>query len=450
MKKLFGKRTLWLIGLTAIFLFFGASPILATIPGINGPTFNLTAKSGYIVTDDGNSIFMWGFADGANRMQYPGPTLIVNEDQLITVNLTNQLSVPVSILFPGQPGVSATMVTGTGNLGLLTLEANPGETVRYTFTASEPGTYFYHSGTRPNIQVEMGLFGALIVRPTLGAGFGYNHADSAFDREYLFVLSEIDPRFHEMVLLGKMDQIDTTTAFPVYWFINGRGGFDTILPHSYPSLPNQPYSSLARVHPQERALVRMIGGGRDLHPFHLHGNHHRVIARDGRLLKGPTGQDLSERFFTTTVGPGQTFDAIFTWTGEGLGWDIYGHADIDNPPLGNFPGLEDVDHNGDGILNCIDPTPEEAAVEYMPDHCKPIPVILPNQQDLTFGPLWPGTPFIGTAGPLPPGEGGFFNPNAGLVFMWHSHNEKELTSNNIFPGGMLTFVIVEHPSVIIP
>ncbi len=36
----------------------------------------------------------------------------------------------------------------------------------YTFTASQPGTFLFHSGTRPELQVEMGMIGALIVRPT--------------------------------------------------------------------------------------------------------------------------------------------------------------------------------------------------------------------------------------------------------------------------------------------
>jgi len=448
MNKMTKQRIVILLGLIATFLLFSTAPGLARIQGITkaspNPVFNLTARTGFISADDGNSIFMWGFADGdglhnRGRMQYPGPTLIVNQNDNVTVNLTNQLTVPISILFPGQDGVNAQMVTGTGNLGLLTLEANPGETVRYTFQASQPGTYTYYSGTRPELQVEMGLFGALIVRPTMGANFAYNHADSAFDREYLFVLSEIDHRFHQSVRFGRTNQIDNTAVFPVYWFVNGRAGFDTVTRDFYPLFPHQPYGSFARMHPRERILVRMIGGGRDLHPFHLHGNHHRTIARDGRLLKGPADQDLSFLAFTTGVAPGQTFDAIFTWTGDNVGWDIYGHA-VDNPPLGNFPGPEDV---------CLDPTPQEAAVEDMGDHCNPIPVLLPDNKDLTFGPFWSGSPFLGSAGSLPPGEGGF-NPTSALFFMWHSHSEKELTSNDIFPGGMLTFGAVEHPSVVIP
>jgi hypothetical protein len=31
--------------------------------------------------------------------------------------------------------------------------------------------------------------------------------------------------------------------------------------------------------------------------------------------------------------------------------------------------------------------------------------------------------------------------------MWHSHNEKEITSFDVFPGGMLTMMIIENPTV---
>jgi hypothetical protein len=33
--------------------------------------------------------------------------------------------------------------------------------------------------------------------------------------------------------------------------------------------------------------------------------------------------------------------------------------------------------------------------------------------------------------------------------MWHSHNEKEITTDNIFPGGMMTMLIVEPRSVVL-
>ena len=51
-------------------------------------------------------------------------------------------------------------------------------------------------------------------------------------------------------------------------------------------------------------------------------------------------------------------------------------------------------------------------------------------------------------GALPPGEGGL-NPNSAYPFMWHSHTEKELTNFDIFPGGMLSMMVVEPPGTVI-
>ena len=57
--------------------------------------------------------------------------------------------------------------------------------------------------------------------------------------------------------------------------------------------------------------------------------------------------------------------------------------------------------------------------------------------------------FLGDEGPLPIGEGGL-NPSGAFFYMWHSHNEVELINFDIFPGGMLTMMAVEHPSAPIP
>ena len=71
----------------------------------------------------------------------------------------------------------------------------------------------------------------------------------------------------------------------VLWFINGRNGPDTMADAYASWLPNQPYNVLPRTHPGETVLARVIGAGRDLHPFHFHGNHVTLIGRDGRMLE---------------------------------------------------------------------------------------------------------------------------------------------------------------------
>jgi hypothetical protein len=67
--------------------------------------------------------------------------------------------------------------------------------------------------------------------------------------------------------------------------------------------------------------------------------------------------------------------------------------------------------------------------------------------------LWyNGTPYLGPdavlrsrgPSPLPPG-GALQNspPESGIAFMWHSHNEREITTNDVFPGGMLQMMLVD-------
>src|SRR5579863_9973152 len=98
-------------------VLFLADAAHAAVPGITGPTFNLTAQTAYLNQPDGNQVYSWGygcngspagFAPAAMNsptcptMQVPGPTMIVTEGQTITVNLTNNLPNPVgntSILF---------------------------------------------------------------------------------------------------------------------------------------------------------------------------------------------------------------------------------------------------------------------------------------------------------------------------------------------------------------
>jgi len=182
-------------------------------------------------------------------------------------------------------------------------------------------------------------------------------------------------------------------------------------------------------------LMRVVGGGHDMHPFHHHGQHARIIAVDAFPLQSPAGAhfDLSHEVFTIPALPGQTTDAILRWTGKGLGWDIYGHKP------------------GDGSF-CTPSGPEHldaATQESCDDHNKPLPVILPEALALTNGPFYSGSPFLGQVGLMPPGDGGL-NPNAGYTYMWHSHNEKEITNYDIFPGGMMTMLVVEPPGTPIP
>jgi len=127
--------------------------------------------------------------------------------------------------------------------------------------------------------------------------------------------------------------------------------------------------------------------------------------------------------FTIQTNPGSTYDALFTWTGRGLNWDVYANRP-DHVPGSSCTAAT--------RLPFEDPT----------SHCRVFPVSLPEQQSLTFGGLWSGSQYLGQVDPLPPLQGGL-NPQGGFSFMWHSHTERELTNDDIFPGGMMTMLIVQ-------
>jgi Multicopper oxidase len=376
-------------------------------------TFDLQTGTGDIQTPDGNSVFMWSYADTAdptlNTFQYPGPNLCVTQGENVVINLHNTLPEASSVLFPGQAGVTA---TGDAT-GLLTMEAAATNgNASYSFTAGSPGTYLYQSGTNMTKQVEMGLYGALIVRPNTascpvmaGTDCAYNPA-TRFDstHEYLLLLAEIDPALHHAVEVGSA--YDWTTRHNRYFTVNGRSFPDTIQDNGSVLLPNQPYGALVRLQPtspaNQPALIRMINAGVDNHPFHPHGNHTTQIAQDGRLI-APT------EHFGETIGSGQTEDFLIRW--DNMSTDTSGQAFNDD--------WDPVDN--------------------------PLPVAQPNYRNLTFkdGDTWySGDPYLGYKGTLPTGTL-TQNVCGEWYFPWHSHALNEFSNFDEGFGGMATLLRVD-------
>ena len=156
----------------------------------------------------------------------------------------------------------------------------------------------------------MGLFGALIVRPAMGADHAYNRADSQFTpaEEFMVLLSEIDPYQHQAVEQGKT--FNMNNYHPRYWLINGRGFPDSIADNGASWLPD-PALRRAGAGPAVRrdattrcpGMARYLNVGTEDYPFHPHGNNGLVIGRDGNPLEGAGGEDLSFEKFAINIGP---------------------------------------------------------------------------------------------------------------------------------------------------
>ncbi|RIK33326.1 MAG: copper oxidase [Chloroflexi bacterium] len=367
--------------------------------------FNLRTADGYIQTPDGNSVYMWSYTLNGNPFQLPSPILCVSQGDTVVINLTNnvtKITEPASIIFPGQTGVTAS----GGVAGLLTNEASPGGgTVSYTFVASEPGTYLYESGTNQHKQLHMGLYGALVVRPSMGANFAYNDASTQFDptKEYILLMHEIDPVLHRAVERGR--PYNVMTRHDRYWTINGRSMPDTLNDNFIPWMPSQPYGALVQVDAVDLdhnpnalpALIRYANAGTVNHPFHPHGDHLTVIGQDGRFLGG-----ASIDTFARTVAAGQTADLLFTWTNVER-WE---------------PGP-----NG------------------------PVPVVMPQLQDLVFKDgvtFYSGDPELGQQDDLPISVTSF-NQCGEFYYPWHSHALNEVQNFDEGFGGLMTLVRVDPP-----
>jgi FtsP/CotA-like multicopper oxidase with cupredoxin domain len=544
------------------------APAWAAAPGITTNTgtagsFTLTAQEAFLNQPDGNQVYSWGYGCTANStpafsptlpnqtcstMQVPGPTLIVTESttQPVTVTLTNNLPAPAgntSILFPD---FSVKTNCGAGapagvQQGLLTCEAAHGSTVTYTFMPTTPGTHAYYSGTQGDLQIDMGLYGAIIVLPanppavcgSLGvsssaisglpvtnpggnskarafwgeaefrnAAAAYDHPGTCYDREYLFQFAEMDLNIHRTALAqvtalagctktspggpgGCSLQVPTEPWHPNYFVINGRSMPDDMDPNFDGVYPHQPYNGNPHMHLSEQVLVRVIGQGRWQHPFHEHGNHVRILARDGNLITSnstityagtttPVPALAGRLEFTTDTTPGQAFDGIFYFSGRGLNWDPFGHNPGSSDPAANLACTPDA--NG---YNTAAPTAINY-YEWCQDHNKPLqvapfgdvpgggPATLPDPNIFTNGAWYGGTPYFGPDATLRGGNpacASTTNANCALLqpantqanpanergwaFMWHSHNEREITTNNVFPGGMLMMMLVDSREFVI-
>jgi hypothetical protein len=523
---------------------FLAAAAHAAVPGITGPTFNLTAQTAFLNQPDGNAIYSWGYGCNGTpagtapaaitqtpcpTMQVPGPTLIVTEGQTVTVNLSNGLPAAAgntSILFPG-----FNVIAAGGTPGVLTQEAAPLGTVTYTFVASSPGTHAYYSGTQSDLQVEMGLYGAVIVLPasvpttcttgvhatnqSVKAVWGepdfrlsqaaYDHPGACYDREYLFQWAEMDPKIHDTALAqvtalngctagaaGCALNVPTEPYHPAYFLINGRSMPDLMDANFAAEYPHQPYNGNPHMHPGDLTLIRTIGQGRWQHPFHEHANHVRILARDGNMqlsATNPAANLAGLLMFNTDTTPGEAFDGIFYFTGRGLNWDAYGHHPGSSDPYATVSCTADANGYNTAVTT-FDKLHTINYYEWCQDHNKPLevapfgdvaaggPATLPNPNIFTNGPWYGGTPYLGPDATIRGGgtqncltTGGVtsgtnapsspctnlqpFNTQAnpanerGWAYMWHSHNEREITTNNVFPGGMLMMMLVDTREFVI-
>lgn len=197
----------------------------------------------------------WGF-----NGQVPGPTIEAHVGDVVEVTLTNRLSEPTAIHWHGLRLPAA--MDGTE---MVQRPIAPGDTFVYRFKVPDAGTFWYHPHVNETVQLERGLYGAIVVR---------GPDEPQLDIERVLVLDDVQ--------LDRHGQIK-----PPGWWIeshNGRVGSTRLV-----NGRKEPELAIAGgqierwriVNAASARYVRLSIGGR---PF-------RILGTDGGLITAP---------FTTT------------------------------------------------------------------------------------------------------------------------------------------------------
>jgi FtsP/CotA-like multicopper oxidase with cupredoxin domain len=293
---------------------------------------------GPLATPDDGRIFGFGFrgvpANETNakidnlirkykgKVTWPAPTLPIEKDTQTFIILTNLGLVgrpdlddshtihwhgfrnPNSV-FDGVPEVSVSVP--------------PERNFPYLFVPRDEGTYMYHCHFEDVEHVQMGMDGVVYIKSS-NPGYAYDlpdgspALDTAFDRQFTFMLNEIDTHPHDNLI--NIQEFVWSNYKANHWVMNGRSYPDTIIRDQELSgtdfdlgggLYSQPVSSLIQANPGDKVLLRIASLGYEQHAMQLLGIPMRVIGQDASYL-GANAYDTNSLY----LGAGEARDVIFT------------------------------------------------------------------------------------------------------------------------------------------
>lgn len=143
---------------------------------------------------DGGKAHIWGYRDASlrdSRPSVPGPLLDVRQGQRVIVHFRNELRESTTIHWHGLRVPN--MADGTPSVQRA---VEPGDTFDYEFEAVDSGTFWYHPHLSSDVQIERGLYGAVVVR---------GGSKIPVDEDRVFVLDDV-----KLLSSGKLSE-DTTS-----------------------------------------------------------------------------------------------------------------------------------------------------------------------------------------------------------------------------------------------
>lgn len=272
----------------AYFQFRSVLSSLLSLSTLGAVTYKLDLQEITWPLGQGVSTKAWAYGGTV-----PGPLIKIAPGEKVIIEGTNRLPVATNIHWHGlavpndQDGPMKTI--------------RPGETYRYEFTATESGTFWYHSHYRPVLeQMDMGLYGAFIVTAP---------EDASYSGDDVLVLDD-------WYLDGKGQRLKGTSRGTM----ERLGNIETVNGKTGKAIP-----PLAWVAGELHKLRFINASTAAVHTLSISGHRFRVTHLDGHALSSPYETDA------ITLSPGERVDAEVPAVGKaGDSYEIYS----DRPELG--------------------------------------------------------------------------------------------------------------------
>lgn len=260
----------------------------------------------------GNDITFWvycimGSTDpgGCMNPQLPGPVLELGVGGEASVTLMPGMMATEPAPYDGHTIHFHGLDVPQGEDGVPETGASvTGDTYTFSVDSRYVGSHKYHCHVHTVKHLEMGMYGAFIVRAVDGQGNFVNTINQdgpAYDFEWNWVLSTVDPRYHT----AEGDDIVFATYEPQYFLINGNEGTSRAAPAE--TLTATPGAAVAirlmGLH-SVNATFQILDEADNPQEFTLYN-------RDGFALNTP--QVVTE----IEISPGQTKDIMITLPNTG-------------------------------------------------------------------------------------------------------------------------------------
>jgi len=316
---------------------------------------HLAAGDGFVMMADGYPLYMFGFSDVTGmpddqvmesamfKAEFPAPTITVKEGQKLYLSLTNvgmahrpDLFDSHTVHWHGFPQASSFF----DGEPMASFGINMGFTLTYFYNVAEPGTFMYHCHMEATEHMQMGMLGNLYVTPkqdgtSISYGgktytkFAYNDCSTVgdtmcgstgYDVAYPIQIHAFDPDFHDAS--RNVGVLNFAGLYDQYGMLNGRGYPDTINTGNILNEngdPSQKVNSLVTATLGQKILLRISNLSFDHYTLTALGIPMKVVGKDAKLLRGPTGIDLSYTTNSVELGGGETADVILNTTGLATG-----------------------------------------------------------------------------------------------------------------------------------